>query len=722
MTARSMLTAAVAIALVFMSIAGGTAVEAKDTDMLNKEKSQPLQTSQFLFNLAQAEHSIVSKQLADGATGYTWMARDSAIGPNLCLGASAFCGSSEKSGFTSVTHRKAKDSQGATEWFTEWSRPDGLQMSWTARRLPDLSVVEFQSQLKNSGSAPLSGLTEYGPLVFRLSSNPESLRFHFVSRQSYRKFETPFVENLSVDGGVWYTPANAGWVAIEDREKKEILFIGIEWERDWRIAFEREGEGLRATVTLHRFTHTLAAGETVDAPRAFVGVSHGGVGDSLLVLHDYLRQYVMPTPPKDFPYVAYDLWGTEAEGVEQAISGEIAFAKALGVDLFYIDASWYEGSCKNGSGDWFTGVGNWQAGDRVKYPRGLADLSKRVHAAGMKFGLWFAPQVCDSKLVGGVVARGFIAQRGGLDITHNTGNGWAPLTQICTGNPKAVDYLKAAMAGAVRRYDLDWIKWDNSGLLPPICDRPDHGHEASDGALAALRGQYEVWRYLHEQFPALSIEQCGYSSRLDYGLARTFRAGWLSDATQSALTVRQNQLHASYILPAACNEAWVARCNEIEQTKDPAILDCIIRSRMLGMFGAGTLFGKLSELVSRYPVKVQDALRRNIADYKTFRHLLLEDVYHTLPPSTTADAWDAVQFCKRDASEAVLMAFRSGSPDAGRQFTLRGLDPEGVYTVTSCNTRRVTQVKGADLASTGLAIALPNTNTSEVYLLKRETK
>jgi alpha-galactosidase len=267
---------------------------------------------------------------------------------------------------------------------------------------------------------------------------------------------------------------------------------------------------------------------------------------------------------------------------------------------------------------------------------------------------------------------------------------------------------------------LDWLKWDNSGLPGPVCNRADHGHQATDGALAALKGQYEIWEYLHRRFPRLILEECGYPSRLDYGLARNVQAHWLADSTQPALQVRQNQLHASYVFPAAHNEAWVIRCREIEDAKDPVLLDTLVRSRMIGLFGIGTLTGKLTERASLYPKEVLDALKRNIAVYKQYRHLLREDVYHILPPTVQGDAWDAIQFCKRDGSESVLIAFRSNSPDAKKVLPLRGLMADATYDAKSYNGGPPHALSGRELAG-GLTIELPRPEMSEVIHLKRRS-
>jgi alpha-galactosidase len=335
----------------------------------------------------------------------------------------------------------------------------------------------------------------------------------------------------------------------------------------------------------------------------------------------------------------------------------------------------------------------------------------------MKFGLWFAPQVVDSGLVGKGVKDEWVARRDGKDIRLDLGNGWAPIDQVCLGDPEVVGHLKAVMAEAVRDYRLDWLKWDNSGLPGQVCNRSDHGHRADDGALAALRGEYEIYEHLHRQFPDLVLENCGYPSRLDYGLARYARANWLSDDTSDALRCRRSQIHGSHVLPAARNTAWVIGRGEMASEKDPDVLDTIIRSRMIGLFGMGTLTGTLAERLSLCSPAAKDALRRNIAGYKRYRHLLSADVYHVLPLASTPQEWDGIEFCRRDGSEAVVLVFRGTSPDAEKTVRLRGLKSGSEYTLTSFDTGKSRRAAGSTLAETGLAISLPKPNASEILLM-----
>ncbi len=664
----------------------------------------------MVFEVSAEKRAIVARRIANESSGHEWGVPGSAIGPCCAIGTHpAPDGPSIPDGLELKDSHIRPGRHGADSLEASWARTDGLELLWKASRTAVGGIVEVEAELRNKGAAPITGVRSLGPLAMRLAARPADLVIHHVSRSDYRKHAS--LGSVAVKGGGWNSPSSAGWVAIEDLRAGEVLFVGVEWEAHWTVRVEPSAGGSLVRCDLDTRGCDLAPGASLLSPKVFLGTSHGDIDDSLRILHDHLRA-IMPPLPKDFPWVAYDIWATESRGVEEAILAEIPFAAELGIELFYVDAGWYEGSDRSGSGNWFAGVGNYAREDRTKYPGGLAAISERVHAAGMKFGLWFAPQVVDEKLVGSVIPPEFVARNSGKDVRLSIWD--TPIVQICTGNPGVVEHLQKVMGDAVERYGLDWLKWDNSGLPGAACDRADHGHQAADGSLAALRGQYEIWQHLRARFPNLMLEECGYPSRLDYGLARTATSHWLSDSTGTALGVRQGQIHASYIYPAAHNEAMIL---DGEGAGDAAALDTVVRSRMMGLCGLGTLHGKLDERASLLPQEVRAALARNFPVYKQFRHLLRQDVYHLLPPSTEADAWDAIEFCRRDGSEAVVLAFRSGSRNPRADLALRGLAPGVMYEVTRVNSGETRAIEGKALAE-GVTVVLPGPNTSEILLLR----
>lgn len=648
-----------------------------------------------------------------------WMKADAWV----TAGGDALAGFDADSGMRFLKESQTKTPQGGQELKTEWQGAKGLKLDWLVRSFPGTSVVEYQARLKNTGSAPITQIREFGPLSLRLRGDSDNLKVHWVRRDTYAKREEYLTDKLlTISGGGWNAPQCAGWLALEDEDTKEILFLGVEQESYWRIGLRKRGAEVYLECTLDNFVRDIAPGKEMFTPRVFLGVSHGDIDDSLRDRNDYLQKYVMPSKLPKWPWVTYDIWGTSGDGSDEtAILNEIPFAADLGIDLFYVDASWYAGSCKNGTGSWFTGLGNWQVEDFQKYPHGLANISKKVHDAGMKFGLWFAPQMVDSSLVGGRIPESWVARNDGKNVVQDVGPAWPTATQICMGDREVIEFLKESMASAVRKYNLDWIKWDNSGLPGPVCNRTDHGHQAGDGQLAAIDGEYEIWNYLHTQFPNLVLEQCGYPSRIDYGLARYMRTNWLSDSSDNAAHVRRNIITSSYIYPTSCIEAWVYKGAETDKEKDPAILDTIMRSRMIGHPGFGMLIKDPNgvERISLCSKEAIEAAKRNIANYKKYRHLLSEDVYHLLPANAESEQWDAIQFCKRDGGESVAMWFRGVSPEAEKTCALRGLKPNADYSVTSLNTGEVKRVRGSSLLSEGLKVTLSKQGMSEIYLIKR---
>ena len=339
----------------------------------------------------------------------------------------------------------------------------------------------------------------------------------------------------------------------------------------------------------------------------------------------------------------------------------------------------------------------------------------------MKFGLWIGPNIVDSRFVGKTIPREWIAQLDGKDRVLTIKEWESSCLQVCLGCTDYVNFLKETLPRLVREFRLDWFKWDNSGIpgIPGKCNRSDHGHQAGDGSYKALLGQYEVYRHLHREFPDLVLEQCGYGSRLDYGLIDTIRANWLSDASFPSKHVRQNALSGSYVFPNSYNGAWIVKDPEIDKTTDADVLDTIYRSRMMGLFGFGTLTGKLPEMVSLYSKPVLDAAKRNIPVYKKYRHLLQQDAYHLFPPTGSPEGWQAVQFASQDSSESVLLCFRSGSPQSTIRLPVKAVRSSARYTITNAKGEG-RSVAGSQLLREGLIVNLAKPEMSDVIFLKTE--
>jgi alpha-galactosidase len=653
------------------------------------------------------------RSLRNPKTGFEWVRPETSLDPIFTLAKQSL------QEWACQPGKRMRSAIGDRFEFVSRAKAGDVTAKTALQAFGDAPILQFQTEFQNTGKTPLNAVTAFGPSRFALRDDLGPLRVHSVRRDAYNLVTSPVDGLVSLTGGGWNAPQQGGLLLLEAVDKGEFLLVGIEWERDWRYRIEKDADGQWLSIDLAGLTHDMAAGEKLSTPRVFLGLAQGDREQAFLTARRYLQHYAFPDPPKNWPWIVYDFWATDAEGVQDALLHEVEFAAKLGVDIFVHDASWYAGSSNKGTGDWGCGLGNYHD-DREKFPLGLAAISQRVHATGMKFGLWVGPNVVDSRLVGTAIPKQWLARIDGKEMTLKP-DGWeSSVHQVCLGCREYIDFLKKEFTGIVREFELDWLKWDNSGIpaSPANCTRADHGHQAGDASYASLAGQYEIFDHLHATFPDLVLEQCGYGSRLDYGLARTIRANWMSDASYPSESVRHSALVSSCLYPSGDNGGWIVAEDKalLESANDPAALDTIFRSRMFCLFGFGTLLGQLKERISLFPEPVLEAARRNMAVFKRYRHLLQQDSYRLLDGDK--DQPQAIQFVSTSGEESVVLVFKAESKEGVVQLPLRGLRKNTDYEITFTNRNQTLQAASNNLLSHGIAVALAPPDTSEVVLMR----
>jgi alpha-galactosidase len=597
----------------------------------------------------------------------------------------------------------------------------GLEGQLDLTAYPETGAFRWQQSFVNTGTKPIREVTRMSALDLDLRPDIGRLVVHCVRRDGdYTREALPFRSRLEIQGGGWNAPAYTGLIVIEAVGRSEYLVIGVQQERGWSFTLQQLEGRLHLSVSLHDMQKTIAVRATLAACPLFIGACGGDLDTAVNLALQHLRARILPPALPGAPWVSYDIWSTDGKDVEKNILDEARFAAAAGVELFYLDASWYKGSSTRGDGDWGKGLGSYVE-DRSKFPQGLRHLSDQVHVAGMKFGLWVGPNIVDSALVPHEIPENWLALVDGKRAELKIPTWENTCLQVCIGSTGYTEHLKQALAKLVEDYNLDWIKWDNSGIpaLPARCNRGDHGHEPGDGSASALDNQYAIFEHLHRKFPNLVLEQCGYGSRLDYGLANTIRANWCSDTCYPASRLRANSLVCATVYPAAYNAGWiVSEDTELFGAKTQAIVDAAIRSRMIGLFGVGTLNGQMSQRASLYPKNILERMSANIEVYKRFRHLLFQQVsFPYRPYGTDPQGWQAIQYTSMTGSEAVLLCFRAASTQTTSELPLSRLQASKNYRVRFIDSGKESTVSGKELMEIGILLSLPEAGASEIVLV-----
>jgi hypothetical protein len=131
--------------------------------------------------------------------------------------------------------------------------------------------------------------------------------------------------------------------------------------------------------------------------------------------------------------------------------------------------------------------------------------------------------------------------------------------------------------------------------------------------------------------------------------------------------------------------------------------------------------GRIANRLSRWKPEHIEAARRNIANFEKYRHLLRDDVYHLLPQAhfylpdgLPSRDWDAIEFARRDGSEAVVAVFRGIGPQETYRVQPKGLLSGTHYSVTSYNSGK-TEVLGGKR----IEVNLPEVETSEILQFRK---
>src|SRR5271167_4395755 len=585
------------------------------------------------------------------------------------------------------------------------SRAGGL-LSLQLRLYPTGAVVQTALRLENQTKQDLILDSCINPLFLTLKNPSGGLKPYSSAKGQHgfhpseghvqqRQYQDWFVlenegtgESMLIGGepglGV------LGWKAdVQSTESITVLHAGTILVKD-----RKSGSGA---------TFELAAGAIVETPITFFALAQGDSDNVGNETFRYLKKYVFQAPLPDSPLVTYCIWLT-AKNSEEPLLKELALAKRMGFDVFYHDATWYEGaSLIPGMNDWTLGLGSYKE-DKEKFPHGLKNLSDAVHAMGLKFGIWVDPGNVDAARVeSGEIPLDWLAMIDGKPLggMHPS---LAPTRQLCLGDPRVVAWVEKQLGDIIEKWQLDWIKWDPSTTVSYECNRTDHGHGKTDGAYAAYRGRMEIMSYLLERFPNLSGFECdpslffartnpGPQTLLPGGYTNEFMTGPMASPNVwgSLATAGQGDAGGDYL-----TARWYSA----------SALDYYLRKHFTHGVTFGNINGMSSQFLSAAPPGFIEAFIRNLLFFKQYRHLLLEDVYH---PKVEARGWSAIQYAKEDASESVVYIFRDKSDKADTVVQLRGLDSKATYRVTSLNDRpgREKNITGESLMN-GIAVHLPD--------------
>lgn len=327
--------------------------------------------------------------------------------------------------------------------------------------------------------------------------------------------------------------------------------------------FTRVMNGISPTA----FAKTVSDGEAFTTPLSVL--TYGEDLDCLSHANsDFVNGCIIPEAfANKVKPITYNNWeATYFKFTRQKIYALARKAKKLGIELFVLDDGWF------GSRDDDTkSLGDWKP-NLKKLPGGPRKVSDYVHRLGMKFGLWFEPEMVnpDSDLYR---AHPDWALSDGV---HENSLGRNQLTLDLT-KPEVQDFIVDTIVSAIKDYRLDYVKWDYNRSMdgfPRL--EGNYCHEY-------VMSLYKVLSRIKQRCPDTLFENCASGgSRNDLGMYSFFPYGWLSDDTDSYERAKmQRELSVGYPFSVFSNHVsaktshQMFRYSSLGTKFDVAMLGCL---------------------------------------------------------------------------------------------------------------------------------------------------
>ncbi len=410
------------------------------------------------------------------------------------------------------------------------------------------------------------------------------------------------------------------------------------------------------------FSWELGRGEKFTAPQAILAYSSSGMGGLSRVYADFLRAHILP--PKHVysprPIVINNWEATYFDFDTPSILKLIDEAAPLGMDTFVLDDGWF-----GARSDDHRALGDWYVNTQ-KLAGGLQPIIAHCKERGMKFGLWFEPEM--------------ISEDSDLFRAHPD---WAIGTEprcksrdqyvLDFSRPEIVDEIYARMAALLTEYDISYVKWDMNRHITEFCGEKCRGRE---GELAHryMLGVYALAERLTKNFPDVFFEGCsGGGGRFDAGMLYYFPQVWTSDDTDPFERAKI-QWGTSYAYPMSAMSCHVS-ASPNHQTGRKTALSVRGHIASLGATGYELDLCKLTE-------EEKEEIKAQIRAYRETEELILRgDLYRLCDPFETN--YFAELVVSKDKARAYLvgMTARFIPSDYNRRLRLKGLDENKQYHV-----------------------------------------
>lgn len=431
---------------------------------------------------------------------------------------------------------------------------------------------------------------------------------------------------------------------------------------------------LRLVMGIHpkQFVYEVKPQETFECPEVVMAFSEHGLTGLSHLYHDFYRTNLCESKfvTKVERPVLINSW--EAAFMDFDDKKLVAIAKAaknMGVELLVMDDGWFgkRDDDNSGLGDWFV--------NENKIKCGLHALVEQINALGMKFGIWFEPEMVseDSDLYRKhpewamqIPGRPAVRSRNQIALDM--------------GRKDVQDYLIEKVNAILDDANIYYVKWDINRSITDIWSNVLPSERQGEVYHRYILGLYRTMDAIIKTHPDILFEGCsGGGGRFDAAMLHYYPQYWVSDNNHP---IDRLKLHygTSFVYPPSCMGAHISDSGKLVPLETKAVV------AMGGTFGYELDATHLSK-------EEQSICRKQSSLFRKYYHIIFEGDYYRLSNPFETGNMTAWQHVTKDRRESLLSVVVTNLTCNGPQEYVRakGLDAdtmysvnEGQYTLSGC--------------------------------------
>lgn len=575
----------------------------------------------------------------------------------------------------------------------------------------DLDIITRACRIVNHGKDPVHLLRVYSMCLDFYGKDMDFI--HFYGRHAMERV----MERSPLQHGMQGVGSRRGYSSHQhnpfvilckhDATEDRGFCYGASFMYSGNFAAEAEvsqADDTRLTMGIHdaQFCFEVQPGDSFIAPEVLLTFSGEGLGQLSRNYHRAIRYHVCRGKYKTArrPILVNNWEATYFDFDTEKLLDIARDAKEMGIEMLVMDDGWFgkREDDNSGLGDWFV--------NEKKLVGGLKKLVDGVNEIGLKFGIWFEPEMIseDSDLYRAhpdwaltIPGRSFTRSRNQLVLDFS--------------REDVRQYVLDRMCEILESANIEYVKWDANRHLSDVWSAQLPAGRQGEVFHRYILGLYDFLEKITKRFPDVLFEGCsGGGGRFDAGMMYYHPQIWCSDDTD-AVERLQIQYGTSFAYPVSTVGSHVSVCPNHQTGRNVSLKTRGVVA-MSGTFGYELDITKMNDSEKR-------EVKEQIETFKQYYGLIQNGDYYRLTDDGRASNVVAWEFVSGDKKEALVNAviLKTMANPIFQTIYMKGLKPDAFYEIEG----REGKFTGAALMSAGypLPVAMDDYESVQLHVYEK---